>query len=214
MKSAPKHRAAAIHATERVRLRAALMRPIPVEAPFGHIAVHVVQTPGIRRFLRHAPRARATCRKFLSRVNEADDLSLLEFLSGLAGIAPVVLLRRRSLLKAILQQRYYLSNRRYDVGENRRGTKRAEDNPCDCRSEGTREETAGRMRRRRSEQPLRWRQGEAQSNLRRLCLPLRKLLDHRLAHAQPAAVGNGDPFAGSVTLGSPIPLLSVARFTR
>ena len=56
MRPAAKHAEIAIAATQRVRLLASFIRPMPVEAPLGHVAMHVVQAPRIRRCLRYTER--------------------------------------------------------------------------------------------------------------------------------------------------------------
>ena len=94
MMTAAKHAAVAVHAPDRIGLRGALKGPVPVEAPLGDIAMHVVQAPGIRSLLCDAQRTRAAGSRFLRRMIQTEDLTLLQRRrGGLARGAPVILAR-------------------------------------------------------------------------------------------------------------------------
>ena len=94
MMTAAKHAAVAVGTTERIGLRGALIRPVPIEAPLGDIAVHVVQAPDIRSLFCDAQRTRTAGSRFLRRMIQAEDLALLQRRrGGLARGAPVILAR-------------------------------------------------------------------------------------------------------------------------
>lgn len=81
MKTAAKHPAVAIKSAQRIGLLAALIHAVPIEAPLGHVSMHVVQARGIRRLLSD-PQCRLSLRESALRLVRSPGFNRLSQTAG------------------------------------------------------------------------------------------------------------------------------------
>ena len=96
METAAKDTAVAIRSSYRIGLRAGFIGPVPVAAPLGDVAVHVMKPPRIRRPLCHAQGSGTSGFRLRFARALADDLALLQSGRGPAHHPPVILARHGS----------------------------------------------------------------------------------------------------------------------
>src|SRR5207249_3411044 len=91
----------AVTAAERIGLLAGWVRPIPIRAPFGDVAVHIEKAPRVRLILRDTQRDRAVDDVIFRRHRAVGEVDLT-----LAGIAEPMLITGRQRIACVEQRGY------------------------------------------------------------------------------------------------------------